>query len=254
MATGRAIFTDDSGNTFIIPTGTSTIKKYDKDGTLSATLTIPDSFIGDAIAVDDAGYIYVTATLGLGYRLYKLTSAGTSVAYVALLNQRLYMAIKQGHLYIPYDDDLETYSTTDLSLVSTISGTATENLKDLDFGTDGFVYAIWTDGVNYGVKKIDTSGTMTKITTTTTTNINGSLKIDQFNRIWIATPASTGNKSILVYKSDGALLDNLFVAAVDNTDFFSTGTVHLSAYDNEIILHDYTATFQGVKHFLFTKV
>ena len=253
LATGRAVFTDSSGNTYILPTNTSTIKKYDKDGTLSATLTIPDSYIGNSIAVDDAGYIYVTATLGLGYKLFKLTSAGTSAASVAILSQRLYMTIKQGYLYIPYGVDLEYYSTTDLSLVGTISGTATENLKDLDFGSDGYVYAIWTDNTNYGVKKIDTSG-MTKITTTTTTNINGSLKLDEYNRIWIATPASVGTKSMLVYKTDGTLLDNLFGAAADNTDFFNTGTVHLTSYDNEIILHDYQAAFfMGIKHFVFTK-
>lgn len=254
LATGRAMFVDASGNTFILPTGTSTIKKYDKDGTLSATLTIPSSYIGNSIAVDDAGFIYVTATLGLGYRLYKLTSTGTQVTVVSLLSQRLHMTIKQGYLYIPYGVDLEYYNTSDLTIAGTITGTATENLKDLDFGTDGFVYAIWTDNTNYGVKKIDTAGTMTKITASTTTNINGSLKLDEFNRIWIATPASVGSKSILVYKTDGTLLDNLFVAAADNTDFFSTGTVHLCSYDNEIILHDYTAAnFMGVKHFLFTK-
>lgn len=252
LSTGRAIFTDSSGYTYLLSTGTSTIKKYDKDGTLSATITIPDSYLGDSIAVDDAGFIYVTATLGLGYRLYKLTSTGSSVAYVALLSQRLYMTIKQGYLYIPYGVDLEYYQTSDLTIVGTISGTATENLKDLDFASDGFIYAIWTDSTNYGVKKIDTSG-MTKITTTTTTNINGSLKVDEFNRIWIATPASAGSKSMLVYKTDGTLLDNLFLAAADNTDLFSTGTVHLSSYSNEILFHDYTATFQGVKHFLFAK-
>ena len=252
LAAGRALFIDQSQNVFVLELSTSNIKKYDKNGALLSTITIPSSYIGDSIAVDEQGFIYVTVTLGAGYKLFKLTSAGTMVLEIAVLAQRQYMTYKQGRLYIPSGVDLEVYDTSTLVLDSTISGTAGETLKDLAVSPDGNVYAVWDDGTNRGIKKI-TASTMTKIVSTTT-NIVGSLAIDEFERIWLGYAPSAGSRSVRVYQSNGDLLEEFFERAADNTNFFKTGTIHIGTFTNELIIHDYTAAnFQGLKFFVFVE-
>lgn len=249
LPTGRGFDVNELGNVYLLESATSNIVRYDKHGASLSNILIPDSYLGDAIRVDDSGIIYVTGNKAGVYKLFKLDNNGNELTSVTLSSQTSYLAINQGQIYLNSGVDIIIKSTSDLSTITTVTGTVLQTIKDMDSASNGKVYALWNDGTNRGIKEVTNSGMTTIVNGTD--NIDGSIACDEFNRLWVVHSLT---RSLFVYDISGNKIETLFEANASNFDFFKTSTAHITAITNEIIIHDYNSSnFKGIKNFLMRK-
>ena len=250
LPNGRGFDVNELGNVYIIQTATSNIIRYDNDGNSLPAFTIPDSYLGDAIRVDDSGVVYVSANKAGVFKLFKLDNTGNEITNVTLSAQTSYLAINQGQIYLNSGVDVVIRSTDDLSVVTTVSGVALQTIGDLDAAPNGRVYALWNDGTNRGIKEVVNTGMTTILTGTD--NIAGSIACDEFNRLWVLHSLT---RSLFIYDTAGNKIETLFENSGTNYDFFKTSTGHITAVENEIVIHDYNSgNFKGIKTYLMRKI
>ncbi len=193
----EAVAADGHGNVYIADTGNNVIRKVDSGGTITTFLTeltsgtSAETAHAVALAFDTGGNLYVSDGLSV---IWKITPSGTAAIFAGTLYKLGYngdgIPATQSLLFVPsgvaVDKSGNVYISDWLNnrirkvdtsgIISTIAGTGTsgfsgdagpgtsaELFEPSDVATDSASNVYIADWINYRVRVVDSSGTITTL-------------------------------------------------------------------------------------------